>query len=625
MDDYLKRIETEMGRPLLDEKALKTLRPELSPVQTSEIMILDEHLVKAHGDYINAMTGRGPLTPSGSSPALEAALQSILNGLLFSPKLFTSRIAAPIYAARLMTPGMKLRKLPWNNKESFYKLALQNDGEARAVYKEISKMVARQLVGWYMTGMTTYWLAKQASDFMPEPVQEVGRRIPVPELPTVEGMRGMISGLRVGGDPVATDFGKIIFEGPGGQRTYDIWAGNAQIARAIAQLIEGRAKSSRTGMEYEVSIPEVIKRLARSKFNPTAGMFLEYNLLPGVTEGESWGKGTGFLGEDRDLLKDIKAPLWKDGGPNEQSFWIRFGEPLFIRELMDSIDSELTPVLPGTDQVLWNKNTPSLSSKRNTEPWGWDKVQDIVTGAATALPAAGGIGFGAYVTPDQITREMTKRDFGVELNYIDVPKFYREEVNEQLQQEDLDEGITREFSLAGRINKIDGEEEEAYRKLAGQPWTGRETRSAYRNISEEFNEQRQAEYAKEGFADDESEKSKALRKEGLSKVELYAKQITEEANKQIEQLTGVTGGIPDDAISNIYETITRSYETSSDPHRRAALVWYLMDRYRVTIPENLLNRLHVSIWKDYNNSKKYREMYRSGELRRHHPVLYAPR
>ena len=624
MDDYLKRIETEMGRRLDDSESIRAQRPGITDEAIGVMRVQDQKLIKDYGDYINAMTGRGPM---GKAPA---ALQSIVNGLMFSPKLFTSRIAAPAYAAKLLTRG-GLRRYGVRGKditkfkdpEDFYKLALQSDGEARAVYKQVTKMVARQLVGWYMTGMTTYWLAKQASDFIPDPVEEVGRWIPVPKLPTVEGMRGTVSGLRVGGDPTATDFGKIIFEGPGGQRTYDIWAGNVQIARAIAQLIEERAKSSRTGMTYKVGIAEVLKRLMRSKFNPTAGMILEYNLLGGFTGGESWGKGTGFLGEDRDLLKDMTAPLWKDGGLNEQSFWIRYGEPLFIRELIDSIDLELTPAFPGENQVDWNKNTASVT--KDASPEVLDQIKDIGIGVATALPALGGIGYGAYTTPDIMTREMTKKDFGVELNYIDVPKFYREEVNEQLQKEELAKGVTREFSLAGRINKIDGEEEEAYRKLAGQPWTGRETRSAYRNISEEFNEQRQAEYAKEGFADDESEKSKALRKEGLSKVELYAKQITEEANKQIEQLTGVTGGIPDDAISNIYETITRSYETSSDPHRRAALVWYLMDRYRVTIPENLLNRLHVSIWKDYNNSKKYREMYRSGELRRHHPVLYAPR
>ena len=631
MDDYLKRIETEMGRRLDDAESIRAQRPGITDEAIGVMRVQDQKLIKDYGDYINAMTGRGPM---GKAPA---ALQSIVNGLMFSPKLFTSRIAAPAYAAKLLTRG-GLRRYGVRGKditkfkdpEDFYKLALQSDGEARAVYKQVTKMVARQLVGWYMTGMTTYWLAKQASDFIPDPVEEVGRWIPVPKLPTVEGMRGTVSGLRVGGDPTATDFGKIIFEGPGGQRTYDIWAGNVQIARAIAQLIERRAKSSRTGMTYKVGIAEVLKRLMRSKFNPTAGMILEYNLLGGFTGGESWGKGTGFLGEDRDLLKDMTAPLWKDGGLNEQSFWIRYGEPLFIRELIDSIDLELTPAFPGENQVDWNKNTASVT--KDASPEVLDQIKDIGIGAATALPALGGIGYGAYTTPDIMTREMTKKDFGVELNYIDVPKFYREEVNEQLQKEELAKGVTREFSLAGRISKINSDEEEAYRtleaydpKLREDKFNKAQYNSAYFDINDRFDRQRQDEYAREGFTDDESERSKALRKEGLGKVELYAKQITEEVKRERERLEGISGGVPGEKRADIYERITTSYETSSDPYRRAALVWYIMDRYRVTIPGDLLGVLYESIREDYNNSKKYRDQYRSGALKRFHPVLYAPR
>ena len=58
-------------------------------------------------------------------------------------------------------------------------------------------------------------------------------------------------------------------------------------------------------MKSAPSIPKLCISFARSKFNPSVGVITEYNLFPPLTEGSEFGKGVGFLGEDRDIMSDM--------------------------------------------------------------------------------------------------------------------------------------------------------------------------------------------------------------------------------------------------------------------------------------------------------------------------------
>ena len=159
-----------------------------------------------------------------------------------------------------------------------YPEAVRGDVAARNAYKDMSWLTAQSIASFVAVGGTINFLIN----------------------------RGEAAGLPMEAsvDPESSDFGK----GRLGNSRYDVWTGYTQFARAIYQAGSGQTRSAQTGELRPTGTTDVLGQFARSKFMPSLGMAIEYNLT-GLT-GDKWGTGTGFFGEDRNILEDMgKIPL----------------------------------------------------------------------------------------------------------------------------------------------------------------------------------------------------------------------------------------------------------------------------------------------------------------------------
>jgi hypothetical protein len=84
-----------------------------------------------------------------------------------------------------------------------------------------------------------------------------------------------VPGVEVEVDPRSSDFGKVKYK----NTRYDFWAGNAQIARLVAQVSSGQTKANEK--LHDINKKEVIERYIRTKLSPPAG--LVWDVLEGQT------------------------------------------------------------------------------------------------------------------------------------------------------------------------------------------------------------------------------------------------------------------------------------------------------------------------------------------------------
>ena len=84
-----------------------------------------------------------------------------------------------------------------------------------------------------------------------------------------------VPGVEVETDPRSSDFGKVKYR----NTRYDFWAGNAQIARLVAQVSSGQTKANEK--LHNINQKEVIERYIRTKLSPPAG--LVWDVLEGQT------------------------------------------------------------------------------------------------------------------------------------------------------------------------------------------------------------------------------------------------------------------------------------------------------------------------------------------------------
>ena len=84
-----------------------------------------------------------------------------------------------------------------------------------------------------------------------------------------------VPGVEVEVDPRSSDFGKVTYR----NTRYDFWAGNAQIARLVAQVSSGQTKANEK--LHNINKKEVIERYIRTKLSPPAG--LVWDVLEGQT------------------------------------------------------------------------------------------------------------------------------------------------------------------------------------------------------------------------------------------------------------------------------------------------------------------------------------------------------
>lgn len=140
---------------------------------------------------------------------------------------------------------------------------------------------------------------------------------------TGAGILGLakVAGLDVGVVPGSADFGKITL--PGGTKL-DIWGGNAQLFRLIANLTTGKATTA-GGTQYDQDRAETVLRFLRSKLAPVPG-----EAVTAIT-GEN---GVGQAWKTSDLLPDVAS--------KEPGDALRMLTPLFFQDLYDAARSSGT-------------------------------------------------------------------------------------------------------------------------------------------------------------------------------------------------------------------------------------------------------------------------------------------
>lgn len=172
-----------------------------------------------YAHFVNAATGRG------SIPNAVKDLAPALNAAFFSPRYFVSRFESN---------GMGVQALA----------DVAKGVATRQTLDPVSKQIAGDVLKFYGTGAAALGLAKAA-------------------------------GASVELDPRSSDFGKIKV----GDTRYDLWAGNQQIARFIAQEATGQKTSGGTTTAYPRNSTAL--NFLRSKLGPVPG--LAYDTLKGTT------------------------------------------------------------------------------------------------------------------------------------------------------------------------------------------------------------------------------------------------------------------------------------------------------------------------------------------------------
>ena len=269
---------------------------------------------------------------------------AVMNAFLWSPRFLTSRIRLP-YSAMMASRKM-------------------GNSPARAAISGVST----GLVSWVGMGITLMLFFKY---FVPW--------------------------ADAGTNPNAGDFGKVKV----GNTTFDIWAGYAPLAKAVAQTVSGERETT-TGNTMDVDRMDVLKRFAVSKCSPAGQMAKKY--APVV------GTGEGFFGEDADIVADMKKPVYK-----QSSLWSQMVVPMMIETIHDAYDEYATPMVPA-----------EMAGRLGIEPSerraSWDAYLRI---AGSGIAETFGIGTATYITKDDIAKEITSA-WESPLGYEELPQMGKE-------------------------------------------------------------------------------------------------------------------------------------------------------------------------------------------------------
>ena len=519
------------------------------------------------GTYINAMTGRGPMPDSLNMVA------KLMNAFLFSQRLLTSRFAAPNYSARLA--GFSPR--------GFYRAAVKGQGYERQAYKHMTRLVAQQMASWFAMGAGLVTLAANANKWFGAPIE-------------------------AGTDPRSPDFGKIRM----GTTQYDVWGGYSQIARAIGQLVSDEGVSTHTGQVRPGARNEVIHNFLRSKFNPSVAVLVEYNLTQyvGIKLGERPGKGTGFLGEDRDILHDMQN-LSGFASLEEESFWTRVITPLFLRDLASAIAEEGRPfdIMTDADRIDPDQEQPSLIRSFLNLSGDPKKLAKVFgTGAAGAL----GVGVQTYTTKDDIANQLTQEQPGGPLDYLLLQPFEQDFVDNIQKRREREQGIERTQGFGVVLDDI---EERRVRAMAALEHDARlyaswRVRSEYYKINEGARKEKGQAIRSEFGVDKDVRRMEDLRNQMNP-----ARKIVQDL---YDRLDGAKDQMGRDLNYEEYELILEDWQnarlTGKTPADYAALIMFTMNSHLKDIPESILERLSRNTRKMYAEARVLRKRYSTGDL-----------
>ena len=561
MDDFVRRFEAARGSKLDMENAD------------------DIQFVQDLGKFLNSATGRGPLPGEGRAVVgggdAARGIATLMNALLFSPRLASSRISTPVYAAKNI-----IRPLV-----GIYPEAVRGDVAARNAYKDMSWLTAQSIASFVAVGATINFLIN----------------------------RGEAAGLPMEAsvDPESSDFGK----GRLGNSRYDVWTGYTQFARAIYQAGSGQTRSAQTGELRPIGFRDVLGQFARSKFMPTLGMAIEYNLT-GLT-GDKWGTGTGFFGEDRNILEDMgKGPFTFISGiptADEESFWTRFLAPLLIRDVSNALEEELRPLIPESvsgiaPQIDTSKEQPTLYKIPS-------QVYDVAKSVPPTIAATLGIGVTTFRTKNDIAYEITKDQPGGAKDYIRMQPFEQDLVDEIAKAREAERGVSRTQGLGAKLDEIDAREVAFYEDLEKRigKMTIKDVRNEYYAGKEQFRVEKDRElYAEFG---PRTEEFKQMNRSQMGPAEL----LVQEFYDALDSAKEVKLGVP--LTSDEYSSVLDAWETkmvnTKTPVSKAALFMVRMNTHRTEIPEEVLKKLSAKTRARYKAARQLRDQYREGELDKH--------
>ena len=560
MDDFVRRFEAARGSKLDMENAD------------------DIQFVQDLAKFLNSATGRGPLPGEGRVAVgggdAARGIATLMNALLFSPRLASSRISTPVYAAKNI-----IRPLV-----GIYPEAVKGDEAARNAYKDMSWLTAQSIASFVGVAATINLLVK------------AGETAGLPMEASV--------------DPKSSDFGK----GRLGNSRYDVWTGYTQFGRAIYQTAKGlvgngQTRSAQTDELRPTGATDVLGQFARSKFMPSLGMAIEYNLT-GLT-GDKWGIGTGFFGEDRNILEDMgKMPLtFIRGVPtiDEESFWTRFLAPLLIRDISNALEEELRPLIPESISGI----APQIDTSK--------EQPNLFKAVGLAIPptaaATFGIGVTTFRTKNDIAYEITKDQPGGAKDYIRMQPFEQDLVDDIAKAREAERGVSRTQGLGATLDEIDAREVAFYEDLErrASTMTIREVNNEYYAGKEQFRVEKDRElYAEFG---PRSEEFKEMNRSQMGPAEL----MVQEFYDALDSAKEVKLGVP--LTSDEYSSILDAWETKMvspiTPVSKAALFMVRMNTHRTEIPEGVLIRLSPKTRARYKAARKLRDQYREGELDKH--------
>lgn len=270
------RAYTEM----LNDLRFKTMKKYVKDIEKTGRAITEEEL-DAIATFINTATGRGPLGPL-------AHVAPILNGLLFSPRLLTSRFSAVSQGLQAVA-GEGLALAGKANKSRF---ALPATTLAR------SPTIRRKMMGDLLAFAGTGFLTLKLLD--------------------ASGMANVTA------DPRSSDFGKATI----GDTRVDLFGGFLPIVRLAAQMapLSGQRVSAGTGTVSDIDRSDAILRFFRSKAHPSLGLVIDvaseedflgesFTLTPGSFVPKATIEGVregGIAGGIQGLGRDIrKNPILK--------------------------------------------------------------------------------------------------------------------------------------------------------------------------------------------------------------------------------------------------------------------------------------------------------------------------
>tara|TARA_R100000808_G_scaffold15066_1_gene35152 strand:- start:730 stop:5208 length:4479 start_codon:yes stop_codon:yes gene_type:complete len=494
-------------------------------------------------NFINDATGRGKLPramtdPYGSHYAKTA--YSVMNAFLWSPRFLTSRIMLP-YSAMMASRKM-------------------GNSTARAAISGVST----GLVSWVGMGVTLMLFFKY-----------------------------FIPGADAGVNPNAGDFGKVKI----GNTTFDIWAGYAPLAKAVAQTASGERETT-TGNTMDVDRLDVLGRFAVSKFSPAGQAVKKYAIT-----------GEGFFGEDANIWEDMKKPAY-----TQSSLWYQMVVPMMIETIHDAYDEYATPMVPA-----------EMAGRLGIEPSerraSWDAYLRM---AGAGIAETFGIGTSTYLTKEDIAKEITSA-WESPLGYEELPQMGKEPgivtqqtVKQIARERETARGIERTSGLTGELAELNRNEQDSINNIGTIDLTiGGQTMSVNEWI--QSYQMQDVEGVPSAVRSKVGDLFFSIRSDFFSRKDqaMYGEEWKDITEKELQQMdfknrklaewrkirSGARGA---DEYNKMLDSFEKSLQRSAHPEAPMALAWIRMNAYDIDIPENILPHLPYITQIKYDMARKLR-------------------